>query len=152
MPYEGLLRVACLVQGPGISKGRVVDDPVSTLDVPGTILDYAGVAPGAPMHSRSLRPLIEGTGGRDFAYMEWDLNASRCGVELRLRTVRTRTHKLTLELNSGAGELYDLASDPGETTNRFDDPSLHNLQREMTEMIMSRPDDAIAPITPVGMA
>ena len=78
------------------------------------------------MHSRSLRPLIEGTGGRDFAYMEWDLNASRCGVELQLRTVRTRTHKLTLELISGAGELYDLASDPHETTNRFDDPGLHN--------------------------
>jgi arylsulfatase A-like enzyme len=152
MPYEGLLRVACLVQGPGISKGRVVDDPVSTLDVPGTILDYAGVAPRTPMHSRSLRPLIEGTGGRDFAYMEWDLNPSRCGVELRLRTVRTRTHKLTLELNSGAGELYDLESDPDETTNRFDDPGLHNLQREMTAMIMSRPDDAIAPIAPVGMA
>jgi hypothetical protein len=66
--------------------------------------------------------------------------------------VRTRTHKLTLELNSGAGELYDLENDPDEMTNRFDDPGLHNLQREMTEMIMSRPDDVIAPIQPVGMA
>jgi arylsulfatase A-like enzyme len=146
------LRVGCIVRGPGVSPGRVVEDPVSTLDVPGTILDYAGVEPATPMHSRSLRPLIDGTGGRDFAYMEWDLNESRCGVELKLRTVRTRTHKLTLELHSGAGELYDLEADPGEMTNRFNDPGLHNLQREMTEMIMSRPDDAIDPIPPVGMA
>jgi arylsulfatase A-like enzyme len=152
MPYEGLLRVGCIVRGPGVSPGRVVEDPVSTLDVPGTILDYAGVEPATPMHSRSLRPLIDGTGGRDFAYMEWDLNESRCGVELKLRTVRTRTHKLTLELHSGAGELYDLEADPGEMTNRFNDSGLHNLQREMTEMIMSRPDDAIDPIPPVGMA
>ncbi len=130
----------------------MVEDPVSTLDVPGTILDYAGVEPERPMHSRSLRPLIEGTGAREFAYMEWDLNASRCGVELKLRTVRTRTHKLTLELVSGAGELYDLESDPGEMTNRFDDPALHNLQRELTEMIRSRPDDAEPPLQPVGMA
>ena len=152
MSYEGLLRVGCIIKGPGISQGRVVEDPVSTLDVPGTILDYAGVESSVPLHSRSLRPLIDGTGDRDFAYMEWDLNASRCGVELKLRTVRTKTHKFTLELNSGAGELYDLDNDPDEMSNRFEDPGLHNLQREMTEMIMSRPDDAVAPIPPVGMA
>ena len=51
---------------------------------------------------------------RDFAFSEWDLRASRCGVDLGLKTVRTTTHKLTLETNSGAGELYDLAKDPTE--------------------------------------
>jgi arylsulfatase A-like enzyme len=153
MPYEGLLRVGCLVRGPGVPAGKVVEDPVSTLDIPGTVLDYAGVTPERPLHSQSLRPLRAGTGARAFAYSEWDLNASRCGVELQRRTVRTRTHKLTLELISGAGELYDLASDPYETANRFDDPALHNVQAELTEMIRSRPDDALdPPLPPVGMA
>ena len=46
---------------------------------------------------------------------------SRCGVDLWLRTVRTKRHKLTLETNSGAGELYDLANDPQEMDNRFGD-------------------------------
>jgi arylsulfatase A-like enzyme len=153
MPYEGLLRVGCLLRGPGVPAGKVVEDPVSTLDVPGTILDYAHITPERALHSQSLRPLLEGTGTRAFAYSEWDLNASRCGVELQLRTVRTRTHKLTLELISGAGELYDLGGDPHETTNRFDDPALHNAQSELTEMIRSRPDDALdPPLPPVGMA
>jgi arylsulfatase A-like enzyme len=153
MPYEGLLRVGCLVRGPGVPAGKVVLDPVSTLDIPGTILDYAQVTPERPLHSESLRPLLEGTGSRAFACSEWDLNASRCGVELQLRTVRTRTHKLTLELISGAGELYDLEGDPHETNNRFDDPALHNVQSELTEMIRSRPDDALdPPLPPVGMA
>jgi arylsulfatase A-like enzyme len=153
MPYEGLLRVGCLMHGPGIGAGKVVDDPVSTLDVPATILDFAGVERPGHWHSRSLRPVMDGRENRPFAYCEWDLNASRCGVALQLRTVRTKTHKLTLELESGAGELYDLTADPYETTNRFNDPGLHNVQRELTDMIRSRPDDALAtPLPPVGMA
>ena len=62
---DGLLAVRdfCCVTTPcAFLVSGVVDDPVSTLDVPGTILDYAGVAPSTNMHSRSLRPLIDGTG------------------------------------------------------------------------------------------
>ena len=153
MPYEGLLRVGCIARGPGVPAGKRVDEPVSTLDIPATFLDYAGASPLHDMHSQSLRPLMEGGATRPFAFSEWDLNASRCGVELKLRTVRTRTHKLTIEAVSGAGELYDLEADPGEMTNRFDDPAMHNVQRELTEMINSRPDDAMdPPLQPVGMA
>ena len=154
MPYEGLLRVGCIVQGPGVPAGQLVEEPVSTLDIPATVLDYAGVSPERPLHGRSLRPLIEDPGAaRDFAYSEWDLNPSRCGVELQLRTVRTKSHKLTLELVSGAGELYDLVNDPYEMDNRFEDPALGNVQRDLALMIRSRPDDAIEPpLAPVGMA
>jgi arylsulfatase A-like enzyme len=153
MPYEGLLRVGCLMQGPGIPSGTHIGEPVSTLDIPATILDFAGLERPAPWHSRSLRPVIDGKESRPFAYNEWDLNASRCGVALELRTVRTKSHKLTLELLSGAGELYDLVGDPQEMDNRFDDPGLQKVQRELTDMIRSRPDDALQPpIEPVGMA
>jgi arylsulfatase A-like enzyme len=153
MHYDGLLRVGCIISGPGVPKGKIVPHPVSTLDFAATFHDYAGVAPSRALHSRSLRPLIEADASRDFAYNEWDLNASRCGVELHLRTVRTRTHKLTLELASGAGELYDLAGDPAEMDNRFGDPAMAAIQRELTDMIRSRPDDVrTPPPEPVGMA
>ena len=153
MHYEGLLRVGCIARGPGIPKGKIVRDPVSTLDLPATFHDYAGVSPSRDLHSRSLRPLIEGEATRDFAYNEWDLHPARCGVALKLRTVRTRTHKLTLEMESGAGELYDLGGDPGEMDNRFGDPGLAAVQRELTDMIRSRPDDVnITMFEPVGMA
>ena len=90
IPYEGLIRVACLVQGPGVPKGRRVDEPVSTLDVPATLLDYAGAEPLAPMHSQSLRPLIEGT--QD--------DTSRVGV---LRLVADHVGQLT---DDGAARLH----------------------------------------------
>ncbi len=153
MHYDGVLRVGCVMQGPGIAAGKVVGDPVSTLDLPATFHDYAGVAPSRDLHSRSLRPLIEGEGARDFAYNEWDLHPARCGVALKLRTVRTATHKLTLEMESGAGELYDLAQDPTEMDNRFGDPGVARIQRELTDMILSRPDDVhITQTEPSGMA
>jgi arylsulfatase A-like enzyme len=153
MAYEGLLRVGMLFEGPGVPAGKVVADPVSTLDLPATFCDYAGSALPDGAHSRSLKPLIAtDTASRDFAFSEWDLRASRCGVDLGLRTVRTRTHKLTLELNSGAGELYDLKNDPGEMDNRFGDPACAKVQRELADMIASRPNDAIAPLPQVGMA
>ena len=87
------------------------------------------------------------------AYSEWNVNASRCGVPLELRTVRTKTAKLTLELGSGAGELYDLAGDPNEMDNRFDDPGAAALRRELEEMVHARPGDVLEAFDePVGMA
>jgi len=153
MMYEGLLRVGMILNGPGIPANRVIADPVSTIDLMDTVCDYAGASPETPVHSRSLRPLIEGCASRDFAYNEWDLRASRCGVDLRLRTVRTATRKMTVELDSGAGELYDLVNDPYELINRYDDPAYAAARREMNDMIASRPDDAsMEQFEQVGMA
>jgi arylsulfatase A-like enzyme len=153
MAYEGLLRVGLLFEGPGVPAGKVVADPVSTLDLAPTFCDYAGAALGHSAHGRSLRALVERDDeSRDFAYSEWDLRASRAGVGLRLRTVRTQRHKLTLDLTSGAGELYDLQQDPYEMDNRFDDAALAPVKRALRDMIASRPDDACAPLPQVGMA
>ena len=63
--------------------------------------------------------------------------------EENLRDVLVEVLKRDGHEVQSAGELYDLESDPDEMNNRFNDPGLHNLQREMTAMIMSRPDDAI---------
>src|SRR4029078_6694948 len=103
----------------------------------------AGVSLEDARHSRSLKPMIEGSAGRDFAFSEWDLRASRCGVGLLLPTVRTATHKLTFESNSGAGELYDLKNDPKEMDNRFGDPGVAKVQRELLDMIQSPPKDKV---------
>jgi arylsulfatase A-like enzyme len=150
MPYEGLLRVPMLVKGPGVTQGQVTDAPVSTLDIASTFYDYAGVGPGLPQHGQSLRPILEDGGARDFAMMEWELLPNRVGVALSLRTVRARSAKLTMDLRSGSGEMYDLAADPFEMRNIYDDPDHADLQAELEGYMTQRPDD-IGPInTPVG--
>jgi len=152
-PYEGLLRVGLIVKGPGVPAGRVIADPVSTLDLPATFCDYAGTGLDGDAQSRSVRPMIEDGATRDVAYSEWNVNESRCGVPLELRTVRTKTAKLTVERISGAGEMYDLANDPNEMRNLFDDPGHAAMRKELEDMIRARPGpERTALDEPIGMA
>ena len=153
MHYEGLLRVPLIARGPEIPVGKVVGDPVSTLDLAPTLFDYSGVAPLlGTQHGTSLRPIVEGGATREYALNEWELLPARTGVALSLRTVRTRTHKLTVDLRSGAGELYDLEGDPEEVCNLFDAPEAAGERRELEALLARRPDDAGPIRTPVGIA
>jgi hypothetical protein len=42
--------------------------------------------------------------------------------------------------------MYDLENDPGECLNRFDDPTYRGLRDELTQRLMSRPDDVMNPL------
>ena len=83
---------------------------------------------------------------------EWGLLPGRVGVALELRTVRTRTHKLTIDLIPGAGELYDLQSDPDEMKNLFDMHEAAEIQAILYGYVTSRPQDILPDQTPVGTA
>lgn len=153
MHYDGLLKVPLIMRGPGVPKGKRVDEPVSTLDLGPTFLDYGATEALQTQHGTSLRPLVEtDDASRDFALNEWELLPTRAGVGLSLRTVRTKTHKLTIDLQSGAGEMYDMVQDPDETTNLFDDPAQAGQQAYLMRCLESRPDDARPNSVQVGMA
>lgn len=153
MFYEGLLRVPLIVRGPNTARGAVVDEPVNTMDIAPTLFDITGTKPGLPPHGKSLRPLMEGKPEkRGFAMSEWELLAERAGVALSLRCVRTKTHKLTLDMRSGAGELYDLVNDPDEMHDRFNDPACAEVQAELMDYVNQRPDDIGPNRVPVGPA
>ncbi|HSQ04242.1 MAG TPA: sulfatase-like hydrolase/transferase [Burkholderiales bacterium] len=153
-PYEDLLRVTLVARGPGVAKSRIVTEPTSTLDLAPTFYDYAGVSAPVEIQGKSLARLFEGKSEtRDAAYSEWHVHPSRCGVALKLRTVRTRTHKCTIELESGAGELYDLVNDPYEMNNLYDDPGYANMRKSFTDLVRARPGPLCDPLPePIGMA
>jgi hypothetical protein len=72
---------------------------------------------------------------------------------VKLCPVRTGTHKCTFELDSGAGELYDLVYDPEEMVNRFDDPGYAMSRKELERMTRARPGKLLHRLPePVGMA
>ena len=152
MHYEGLLRVPLIMRGPGVPVDSVNDNPVSTMDLAATFADYGEATLQLPQHAQSLRPVVEGRESREFARNEWGLLPTRAGVELSLQTVRTRTTKLTKDMISGAGEMYDLAADPHEMTNLYDDPAHAAMRADLEALIDSRADDMI-PLQPqVGLA
>jgi arylsulfatase A-like enzyme len=153
-PLEDLLRVGMIAAGPGVHAGRVVDEPVSTLDLAQTFYDFSGISAPAELQGRSLKRLLDGKPeARTAAWSEWHVHPSRCGVALQLRTVRTKTHKATFELGSNTGELYDLANDPLEKVNRFDDPAYGAVKKELRGLMRERPGKVREKLAePIGMA
>ena len=142
MLYDSLLRVALIVHGPGIPAGRVIEEPVSSVDLAVTFGDWAGTTVQSAAHGQSLVPVMEHrTAPREHVYAEWKLGPARCGVPLDLRCVRTKTAKLTMELGSGVGEMYDLVNDPHECVDRFNDPACQAMRDDLMQRLQRRPDD-----------
>lgn len=138
--YDGLINVGMIARGPGIPSGRTVDDIATTLDLAATFCDYGGASLPDDVQSRSMRHSLEGgCSEREVAYCEWDVAASRCGVRLDLRAVHCGGSKLTIELGSGDGEMYDLSTDPDEMINRWNDPDYASMQARLMNMLASRP-------------
>jgi len=155
MFYDSLIRVGLIAAGPGIDEGKVVKNVVSTVDLAPTLVDLAGGAPDG-YHGQSLVSALSpdgmGQGLRDVAHVEWGLDASRCGVDLDLRTVVTDHYRYTVELSSGDGELYDLKNDPYEMENLFYDTAAVAVREEMERLRAMRPDDIRRePLPIVGM-
>ncbi|WP_211260416.1 sulfatase family protein [Amycolatopsis jejuensis] len=152
MLYEGLWRVPLLMSGPTVPAGAVVEDPVSTVDLAGTFLDWAAVPAQQALHSQPLQPVLDGA-ARSHALGEWTLHPSRCGVELDLRAVRTTTHKLVVDRISGAAELYDLAADPHEMVNLAESPEHKPVREDLENLLATRPGDHLDELPePTGTA
>ncbi len=110
--YDEVVRVPLIVAGPGVVAGRVVEEQVRLIDVMPTIAGLAGSPPREPLavQGRDLGPFLRGEdGGSADALLELLVDA-RCLRGLR----RAQGTKILYDGATGAGELYDLASDPGE--------------------------------------
>ncbi len=133
--YEESIRVPMIWNHPGqIRPRQTVREMVSSYDYFPTILDYLGVKPSASARShrmgRSYAGLLRGRRPRS-----WE---NRLFFEYSfVRGVRTETLKYVERTKDWPSELFDLEADPGETTNRIDDPAyaqrLATLRKEMSE-------------------
>lgn len=125
--YDSLLRVPLLVRGPGMDAGRVVTDPVGTIDLAPTILGAAGIQAPDWMEGSSLaeRP-------REYVLTENDFNVM---TSIPMRTITTAHYKLHRYLEAPFGELYDLVDDPGEVVNRYDDPAFASTRSDLGSLL-----------------
>ena len=118
--YEGSSRVPLMIAGPGIAPGRI-DAPVSTLDVTPTLADLAGVSLDEVMpwtDGESLLPLIGGAERENPVAMEYAAEASHAPL-VSLRDGRWKLTRCALDPD----QLFDMESDPHETTNLAADPA-----------------------------
>ena len=148
--YQGLLRVPFIWADPqaakgagreGAGRGLACEGLASTIDIPATFLDRAGLAPYNGIQGHSLCDTIADPAAnpipRTGLLIEEDALRPNFGFEERprVRTLVTQRHRLSLWSNSEWGEFYDLADDPHELTNLWDDPIAAALKADLVEQL-----------------
>lgn len=127
--FEGGIRVPGILEWPAVVKpGTVTDYPAVTSDYLPTVLDVLGVAmPDArPLDGLSLMPVLRGEHAERPAPVFFETRGG-AGSTLSRQSPRMAVMdgpwKLLTDLSESGEEdlLYDLAADPGESTNRAGD-------------------------------
>ena len=133
--YDELYRVPLVARWPGrIEAGTRCEQRVNLCDLMPTMLEVGGVQPAAALDARSALPLMRGEIPADWpdeVFCEY--LADQAG-DMELKILRTKTHKLAVNL-SDADELFDLEADPGETTNRIDDPAYRQVRAALVNRL-----------------
>ncbi len=119
--YEGGIRVPAILRWPGqIPAGAVCSTPVGTMDLHPTFLELAGVArpsDGAVLDGVSLLPLFHNP-QTAFARETLFWHLPHYHHSTPASAIRKGDWKLIEFYEESRYELYDLAADAGETTNR----------------------------------
>ncbi len=146
--HDGCIRIPMVACGPGFSGGKVIDDLVSLIDLPPTLLTAAGIAPPETMRGHALQALVDGA-ARDWpGEVFLQISESQCG-----RAIRTRRWKYSVRAPDKTGQdpdsdlyvedfLYDLEDDPHERHNLVDSPAHVEIRRELKEILIRRMTEA----------
>lgn len=147
--YEEIVRVPLILRRPGPAAPRVVEAPVSLLDLAPTLCDLVGVAVPASFEGSSLLSLLDGGAARrNYAYSESDR------FNVKRRSLRGARYKLIHTADSGVNsagvpviagyELYDLSEDPGERRNLYrEDEAQSQALRALLEEVTNMPPGAV---------
>ncbi|UCH64257.1 MAG: sulfatase-like hydrolase/transferase [Fidelibacterota bacterium] len=149
--YEESSRVPWLVRIPQLADhNRIIKAPVSHIDMVPTLMELLAGEADADLPGQSLVPLIRGEKvAEDHVFIEWNPNVHRVkpGSTLapqsemdRVAQERTRAvvspdgWKLCLS-DADKCQLFNLNSDPGETTNLYDPGRHQDVIRRLTDRI-----------------
>ena len=153
--YEESLRMPFVLSYPRRLPGGQRHDGITTnVDLAQTILDAAGVPVHPRMHGRSFWADLVGdepapaVDGMYYRYFENDDQYHRAPAHYGFRTPR---YKIIYFYNDGEGlpgtgpftyppewELYDLAADPDEVRNVYDDPEYVGIREDLKERMWRR--------------
>jgi N-acetylglucosamine-6-sulfatase len=143
LAYEETIRVPLVIRYPPLATaGATPPEMVLGLDIAPTLLEVAGVEPGAGIQGRSLVPVLknEARDWRTSFLIEYFSDT----VFPRIRNmgyvaVRNSRYKyISYRELQGMDELYDLEQDPYEETNIIDRsdarPTLQKMQAELRRL------------------
>ncbi|HYH13177.1 MAG TPA: sulfatase-like hydrolase/transferase [Thermomicrobiales bacterium] len=146
MLYDAAVRVPLILRWPGkLPAGERRSEIVQWIDLTSTFTDLAGLEPMQTAQGMSLLPLARGddaAASRGWALCEYLDSGHAYDPPVYLTMLRTGDHKLILQHGPPAtarersGELYDLAADPNELVNLWDDPGSAGIRIELERMLL----------------
>ncbi|MFW6309402.1 MAG: sulfatase-like hydrolase/transferase [bacterium] len=147
--HEGCTHIPMLIRGPGFKGGKRIEELVSLIDLPTTLLKSAGLKVPEYMQGYPLQELVEGNveRWRDEVFIQ--ISESHTG-----RAIRTKRWKYSVRAPGKDGRiysksniyvedfLYDLKKDPHEKNNLVDDPEYVQVREELSAKLKQRMKDA----------
>ncbi len=131
--HEESARVPLLIYDPRLpaeKRGVRASQMVLNIDIPATILDYAGLPLPAVMQGRSLRPITEGMPPADW---RTEYLHDQPPSVYPSRGVRTENFVYTRYTTHGNFEqLYDVTLDPWQRTNLAADPRYASIKTALS--------------------
>ncbi len=132
--YDVAARIPLLMAGAGLPKDKVVDTPVSHVDMVATIMDIVKHDSQKDMRGSSLLPMKNGKKGDHpgFAFSEVHSEGNCTGSYM----IRKGDWKL-IHFTWYDDLLFNLKDDPGEFNNLIDDPKLLVVKNELYGILNS---------------
>lgn len=133
--YEPAARVPLIIAGAGVDACAPVSTPVSHLDLVPTVLEQLGLSAPAGLDGRSLLPALHGAELETVpVFTQFTGNN---GPSVARHAVILGDHKLILDA-AAEPELYDLALDPLEMSNRAGDPARAEVAGRLAKLLTER--------------
>lgn len=142
--HEASIRIPLVIHGPGFRGGKVVQELVSLIDLPPTILNCAGLTKPEYMQGRPLEELLAGAA-------DWPEEVFVQISETQVgRAIRTKRWKYSVRAPEKDGNLdsrssvyvedclYDLKADPHEQENLVSRPELKEVRKELAAILKGR--------------
>lgn len=147
--HDACVRIPMIISGPGFNGGMVVDDLVSLIDLPKTILNMAGIKEDNELQGNDIGQLVSGD------CQDWprevfiQISESQVG-----RAIRTQKWKYSVSAPDKDGALdasstvyyeeflYDLERDPFEQVNLIREPEYELIREELRQRLIKRAAEA----------
>ena len=140
--FRGLIRVPFIWSDPKAMSGKSTAELASSLDIARTILDRAGLAPYNGIQGQSLLGMIDGgeKSQHDGLVIEQTTSRPIPGYDRPVRVLSFVDHdwRLTLWPEPESGELYNLAADPYEMKNLWNDAGSADRRADLTHRMLRK--------------
>lgn len=141
--HDSSIHIPLIMHGPGFTSGKNIDDMVSLIDLPVTILTCAGIEPANEIQGRPLQKSAAGDNENWKQNIFLQISESQVG-----RAVRTKKWKYSVSAPDKKGGrdsksdvykeefLYDLENDPNEFDNLIQNPEYEPIRADLQKILI----------------